>query len=68
MSMFTSLFGRKQEYGKHTDILPKPGIYVPVEATYMDYKQISNNEKAYLQYTEDQKHYMKRLQLEKMRA
>jgi hypothetical protein len=45
--MFTSLFKRKSEYGKHTDIYPKPP-QIPGDQSWMEYKQLTNDQDAFL--------------------
>lgn len=45
--MFSNLFRRKSEYGKHTDIYPNPPI-VPGDQSWMEYKQLTNDQNAFI--------------------
>ena len=63
--MFSNFF-KRQEYGKHTDIQAGK-CYIPVEATWLEYKQNSNNTPAYnTTYTESRNAYLKRIEKERI--
>ena len=67
--MFGSFFKFRTgggEYGKHTDIVPTCQA-IP-EQTWLEYKQLTNDQNAYQTvYGENKKHLMKRLEEERRR-
>ncbi len=43
-----SLFNiQPKEYGKHTDIRTQDNVYIPMEQTWMEYKQTYNSQNEY---------------------
>ena len=66
--MFSSFFQRKKsaEFGKHTDI--HPSGFVPTDQSWMEYKQLTNDQNAYVTvYGASKKEIEKQQEIEKRR-